>query len=171
MTIWRRILDSLMTSNVINASGRFVLGAMFVSLASGASHIAMAQSRSLVENVPDFAPAMIDHAQKMRKYKDHYRGVQVTPPVIDRFVTDRDPTGVIATFQPNGATITANNAFFKALGNNDRTCFSCHKPKNGWTVSADDVAKQFEKTRGTDPIFRLVDGAVCPTADVSTLAA
>jgi hypothetical protein len=34
-----------------------------------------------------------------------------------------DPTGVLATFQPNGATLTANNAFFQNLGTNGRTCF------------------------------------------------
>ncbi len=40
-----------------------------------------------------------------------------------------------------------------------------------WTVSAADVADRFKASAGTDPIFRLVDGATCPSADVSTLAA
>ena len=82
-----------------------------------------------------------------------------------------DPKGAIASFQPNGATVTSNNAFFKDMGTNGRTCFTCHRPQNGWSVSANDVAERFEKSAGTDPIFRLVDGATCPSDDVSTLRA
>jgi len=70
--------------------------------------------------------------------------------------------------QPNGATITANNAFFQDLGTNGRRCVTCHQPQNGWSVSAKDVAERFDKSAGTDPIFRLVDGATCPSDDVST---
>ena len=38
-------------------------------------------------------------------------------------------------------------------------------------MSARDVAERFEKSAGNDPIFRLVDGATCPSDDVSTLRA
>ena len=57
------------------------------------------------------------------------------------------------------------------MGTNGRSCFTCHRPENGWGVSAKDVAERFEKSAGTDPIFRLVDGATCPSDDVSTLRA
>jgi len=114
---------------------------------------------------------MIDHMQQMRRFKDPDKGVQPTPTVIPRFGTGRDPSGEVATFQPNGATFTFNNAFFKNLGTNGRTCFTCHQGESGWTVSADGVAKRFSESAGADPIFRLVDGATCPNADVSTLAA
>ena len=114
---------------------------------------------------------MIGHMQKMRRYKDHDCGVEHIPPVIDRFRVHQDPKGAIASFQPNGATITSNNAFFKDMGTNGRSCFTCHRPENGWGVSAKDVAERFEKSAGTDPIFRLVDGAICPSDDVSTLHA
>jgi len=57
------------------------------------------------------------------------------------------------------------------MGANGRTCFTCHQPQNAWGVSARDVAERFERTAGTDPIFRLVDGATCPSDDVSTLRA
>jgi hypothetical protein len=107
----------------------------------------------------------------MRRYKDPDRSVQHTPRVIDRFSVDEDPKGAIASFQPNGATVTANNAFFKDMGTNGRTCFTCHQPQNGWGVSAKDVAERFEKSAGSDPIFRLVDGATCPSDDVSSLHA
>ncbi len=56
---------------------------------------------------------MIEHMRKMRRYKDYDRGEQETPRIIDRFGLDRDASGVIGSFQPNGATITSNNAFFK----------------------------------------------------------
>jgi len=131
----------------------------------------MAQKAPVIASVPDFAPAMIEHARNMRRYRDPDRGAQPTPRIIDRFEAHIDPNGVIASFQPNGATITSNNAFFKDMGTNGRTCFSCHQPQNAWSVSAKDVAERFERSAGTDPIFRLVDGATCPSDDVSTLRA
>src|SRR6266436_8482274 len=79
--------------------------------------------------------------------------------------------GLISTFQPGGPTVTSQNAFFANLGINGRTCFSCHQPQNGWTVSAASVQARFYASFGTDPIFRLVDGATCPTADVSSITA
>src|SRR5215471_4456289 len=99
------------------------------------------------------------------------QGAQPTPPIIPKLEVDHDPSGRIGTFQPGVATITANNAFFQNLGTNGRTCFTCHQGQNGWTVSAADVRDRFEESSGTDPIFRLVDGATCPTDDVSTLSA
>ena len=120
---------------------------------------------------PAFAPGMIAHMQAMRRFKDPDRGVQSAPNIIPRFALDEDPSGAVATFQPGGATFPANNAFFQNLGTNGRTCFTCHQPQDGWTVSAADVANRFAASHGTDPIFRLVDGAVCPSADVSSLGA
>jgi cytochrome c peroxidase len=38
-------------------------------------------------------------------------------------------------------------------------------------ISAKDVAERFERSAGTDPIFRLVDGATCPSHDISTVRA
>ena len=61
--------------------------------------------------------------------------------------------------------------FFRNLGTNGRTCFTCHQPQNGWTVSAASVQARFYTSFGTDPIFRLVDGATCPNANVSTIEA
>jgi cytochrome c peroxidase len=122
-------------------------------------------------DVPAFAPGMIDHMQAMRRFKDPDRGAQPTPNIIPKFATDFDPAGAIATFQPGGATFTANNAFFQDLGTNGSTCFSCHQPQSGWSVSAAGVAARFAASAGTDPIFRLVDGATCPSANVSTLQA
>lgn len=118
-----------------------------------------------------WAPAAIAHAQKMRVFRDADRGSQPTPPLIPRFEAEADPSGKIATFQPGGPTFTALNPFFQNLGTNGRTCFTCHQPQTGWTVSAAGVQARFDASGGTDPIFRLIDGATCPTDDVSTLAA
>jgi hypothetical protein len=138
-------------------------------IASGVSGPALAGNDDA--GVPAFAPGMIAHMQAMRRFKDHDQGVQQAPPVIPRFEIDRDPSGAVASFQPGGATFTFNSAFFQNLGANGRTCFSCHQPQSGWTVSAAGVAARFAQSGGTDPIFRLVDGATCPSDDVSTPAA
>ena len=39
------------------------------------------------------------------------------------------------------------------------------------TISAASAQSRFAASSGADPLFRLVDGATCPTADVSTPAA
>ena len=64
----------------------------------------------------------------------------------------------------------ASNPFFEDLGTNGRTCFTCHRPGQGWTVTPEELAARFKATRGLDPIFRTNDGSNCEGADVSTLA-
>jgi hypothetical protein len=119
----------------------------------------------------EWAPPAIAHAQRMRAFRDVGIGSELGPIVIPRYEVDLDPSGAIGTFQPGGPTFPQFNAFFQNLGTNGRTCFSCHQPQNGWTVSAAGVQARFNASAGTEPIFRLVDGATCPTNDVSTLAA
>jgi hypothetical protein len=97
--------------------------------------------------------------------------VQAPPSVISEFGADQDDSGRIATYQPGGITRTAGNAFFENIGSNGRTCFTCHQPQDGWTISAADAQARFDASAGLDPLFRLVDGATCPTTDVSTLQA
>jgi len=113
----------------------------------------------------------IAHAQLMRRFFDADRGPQPTPRVIPQLEIDLDPSGLIATFQPNGPTQTANNPFFQDFGTNGRTCLTCHQPQNGWSVSAASVRERFHASFGRDPIFRIVDGATCPSDDVSSLGA
>ena len=110
----------------------------------------------------------IEHAQKMRRlFPDIGVGAQATPFVIPGLEIDRDPGGAIASFQPNGPTLTAKNGFFQNLGTNGRTCFTCHQPQDGWSLSAQHVQDRFD-ANSNDPLFRLVDGATCPSDDVST---
>ncbi len=104
-------------------------------------------------------------------FKDPATGSQSTPPVIPKFETDADSSGVVGTVQPAGTTITSNNTFFQDLGSNQRTCFTCHQPATGWAISAASVQARFVASDGQDPIFRLVDGATCPSDDVSTTQA
>lgn len=156
---------------LINALKVSAIGAI-VCLASGVAPRAIAQQAGSTNSAtPAFAPGMIAHTQAMRQFPDPANSVQTAPNVIPRFELDQDPNGAVATFQPGGATFPANNAFFQNLGTNGRTCFTCHQPQNGWGVSAADIANRFTASSGTDPIFRLVDGATCPSDDVSSLAA
>src|SRR5437899_7357215 len=132
------------------------------------SSVASAQGAGIIDptQTRDWVPGAIGHAQRMRTYKDVDQGAQPTPPIIPKLAVDDDPSGRLGSFQPNGATITSNNPFFQNLGSNGRTCFTCHQPQNGWTISAKHVRDRFHSD-SNDPLFRLVDGATCPSA-VST---
>ena len=81
-----------------------------------------------------------------------------------------DPSGTLQTSTPAGG-IDTSNPFFQSLGSNGRTCNSCHRQAEGWSISATEVQRRFDRTRGLDPIFALVDGADSPLDDVSTFAA
>lgn len=87
----------------------------------------------------------------------------------DRLIT-ANPSGWLQTSTPSGS-IDSTNPFFASLGSNGRSCESCHRQAEGWTISAAEVRKRFNATGGKDPIFALVDGAVSPLADVSTVYA
>jgi cytochrome c peroxidase len=77
-------------------------------------------------------------------------------------------SGLVRTIDLNGA-LDLGNPFFKDLGTNGRSCFSCHRPGQGWTITPESVQHRFEESRGLDPIFRTNDGSNCEGADVSTL--
>jgi cytochrome c peroxidase len=110
----------------------------------------------------------IAHAQKMRRlFPEIGRDKQATPFFIPQLEIDGDPSGAIATFQPKGSTLTAKSAFFQDLGTNGRTCFTCHQPGDGWSLSAQHARDRFY-ANSNDPLFRLVDGATCPSDEVST---
>jgi cytochrome c peroxidase len=113
----------------------------------------------------------IGHAQLMNHlFPGAKPEAQSTVPVIPQTELDLDPTGGVGSFQPNGPTTTAVNAFFQSLGTNGRTCFTCHQPQDGWTISVSDIRARFNADP-TDPLFQVIDGATCPNADVSTQAA
>lgn len=71
-----------------------------------------------------------------------------------------------------------DNAFFKRLGTNQRTCASCHLPSAAWGISTTQTQALFNATNGgveqdhlgLSAIFTPIDGANCPTAPVGTFA-
>ncbi len=79
-------------------------------------------------------------------------------------------SGVAESYFESGG-LDKNNEFFQSLGTNGRSCSSCHQEDQGWTITPERTQARFEASGGTDPIFRPVDGAVCLTADVSTVDA
>jgi hypothetical protein len=140
-------------------------------LLAGASEIAAAQNLISDSAAAAARAGATAHAEKMRRlFPDPTAGTQPTPPVIPELEIDPDSSGVIATFQPNGPTLTAKNAFFQNLGANGRTCFTCHQPEDAWSISAQHTRERFD-ANFNDPLFRLFDGATCPSDDVSTSAA
>lgn len=82
-----------------------------------------------------------------------------------------NPAGLIETENTGNQAIDLTGPFFQSLGTNGRSCGSCHRPAEGWSVSADEVRLRFELTQGMDPIFRTVDGSNCDhNIDTSTVA-
>jgi cytochrome c553 len=77
--------------------------------------------------------------------------------------------GALASFSSEGG-VDLDSEFFVDFGTNERTCGSCHFAEHAWGVSAARVRQLFNQTGGTHPIFRPVDGANSPLADVSTVA-
>ncbi len=81
----------------------------------------------------------------------------------------QDPSGIFRTF--SFRPIELSNPFFNKLGTNERTCASCHDASEGWSITPPHLQQRFQISQGMDPVFRPVDGANCPSADVSTLEA
>jgi hypothetical protein len=77
--------------------------------------------------------------------------------------------GVLGTVT-TGGRIDTSNPFFADLGTNGRTCFTCHRPAQAWSIAPADVRERFDRTDGLDPIFRANDGSNCAAADLSTIA-
>jgi hypothetical protein len=82
----------------------------------------------------------------------------------------RNATGRLSTYSTAGG-VDLTNPFFRSLGSNGRSCASCHQAADAWSVIPRHLQERFERSDGTDPIFRPVDGANCPNADVSSYQA
>jgi hypothetical protein len=78
-----------------------------------------------------------------------------------------NPSGVLAVVGTDGTA--AENPFFQELGTNGRSCATCHRPAQGWTITPGELHDRFDRTKGLDPIFRRNDGSNCEDADVSTV--
>lgn len=82
-----------------------------------------------------------------------------------------DGTGFGDTIVAGTGGIDTSGPFFQSLGTNGRSCATCHEATTGWSTTPAGMKARFAATSGTDPVFRPVDGATSPIADVSTLAA
>lgn len=79
-------------------------------------------------------------------------------------------SGFLETQNTGNGPIDLTGPFFQSLGTNGRSCTTCHRPAQGWGISADEVKFRFEVTQGTDPIFRPNDGSNCDhNIDTSTV--
>lgn len=83
-----------------------------------------------------------------------------------------NPSGFAETYNLNNRSIDLTGPFFQSLGTNGRSCSSCHRPAEAWSVSAAEVQLRFLLTQGLDPIFRTNDGSNCDLQiDTSTVEA
>ena len=83
-------------------------------------------------------------------------------------MTTSNPFGWLRSFTSTGS-IATDNAFFQSLGTNGRSCNTCHRQEDAWSITPASVRARFQATAGTDPIFRTNDGSNSPLADVSTV--
>ena len=103
------------------------------------------------------------------RHCDHRNHLPNNVPVLD-------PSGVFTTVSTHGF-IDLDNEFFQDLGSNGRRCVSCHVPTVGWTITPNQLQRVFDATNGgtyddglgLGAVFRTVDGANSPNADVSSL--
>jgi cytochrome c peroxidase len=70
-------------------------------------------------------------------------------------------SGLVETRNAGNGPIDLTGPFFQSLGTNGRSCATCHRPAQGWGISADEVKTRFAVTQGLDPIFRTNDGSNC----------
>ena len=83
-------------------------------------------------------------------------------------LTYENAAGQMRTFNSQGA-VRFDNAFFRPLGTNGRSCVTCHQPENAWSITPENVRRRFDESQGTDPIFRNNDGSNCEGALPGTL--
>jgi cytochrome c peroxidase len=71
-------------------------------------------------------------------------------PVADLLVAV-NPTGEARTLT---RAALEGNAFFQPLGANGRSCGTCHRPSDGWSLGPATARRLFEASEGRDPLFR-----------------
>ena len=86
------------------------------------------------------------------------------PDQMRQLETPWNPSGRLGNYLPGGAIRTADNAFFRSLGTNGRSCVTCHQPPSGMGLSLRNIRSRWLATGGTDPLFAPVDAANCPDA-------
>ena len=98
-------------------------------------------------------------------------GLTAHPQSLPNLFPIPNESGLLETYNAGDKPIDLTGPFFQSLGTNGRSCDSCHRPAQGWSISAQEVQARFELTQGLDPIFRTNDGSVCDQGiDTSTVA-
>jgi cytochrome c peroxidase len=87
----------------------------------------------------------------------------------DGLIAFNNAAGQLRTFNVNGA-FDLDNPFFQDLGTNGRSCVTCHRPEDAWTIAPASVRTRFVATRGRDPIFSSNDGSNCEGVQPGTMA-
>jgi hypothetical protein len=96
---------------------------------------------------------------------------EATPQSVPQLLSNSNASGLSASFLPAGPfDVPSEQGFFQGLGTNGRTCQTCHRPANGWSITPPAIKALFASSPSA-PLFRPVDGTVCATADTSTPAA
>src|SRR4030088_1809268 len=93
-----------------------VAAAALCCVASGVLPVALARDGAFDPDNYAWQAGAFRHTDPMGAFRDNDRGPQSTPPVIPEFAFDFDPSGAIATAQPEGPTNTSRNAFFADIG-------------------------------------------------------
>jgi cytochrome c peroxidase len=149
------------------------LSAVAAVLSLGGVHSpALAQQATGRENAQstDWRPGFLEHIRRAREFAEPNTGQQRAPSNVPNLEFDNNDSGVLGSYRPSGAVSASGNPFFQSLGSNGRSCFTCHQPAQGWSITAAGARARFDASEGRDPLFRLVDGARCPTNNVRTLA-
>jgi len=142
----------------------FVLGGLLGSAAAGCvTDVDDEPTEAMPSTMNELETIVARHADPRNRLPNH--------------VPMFNATGVFTTVSSQGF-IDLDNEFFQPLGTNGRRCVSCHVPSAGWTITPAQLQAVFDATRGgarddrfgLGAVFRTVDGANAPTADVSTLA-
>ena len=83
-------------------------------------------------------------------------------------VASDDSAGAAITVRLAGPLSDPGDDFNLPLGTNGRGCATCHVAGQSMSMTPAGIQARFDASDGTDPVFRPVDGAVSPLADVST---
>ena len=137
-----------------------ILVALLLLCAAVTLPLAFAQSQSSTTSLPAWLTAAWSQSRSIPLLPTILLGK--TPATFPQTTTTLDVVGTTTTYFPGGPVTTANNAFFKSLGTNGRTCFSCHQPQNNWSTTPVTLLTTYVTTLGKDPVFAPVDGADCP---------
>jgi mono/diheme cytochrome c family protein len=67
-----------------------------------------------------------------------------------------NPGGHAATFSTQGS-VNLTGEYFQAQGTNGRSCASCHRPEEAWSVNPGTLQRLFDETEGKHPVFNELD--------------